>query len=607
MSTRPVRNPEPPRDHRRAATRALIAMGLLLVIMFTTLGLGTKMSNASWAPKLALDLEGGTQLILTPKSTDGTEITANDINEAIGIIRQRVDASGVAEAEITRQGQENIVVSLPGQPSDETLNLVRQSALMRFRPVIQVGNPAPPDPKDLQAPTSPDTDGTPAPEESAATEPDKAEDKAEDKAAGDDPFFTYADQDGDGKLSDEPASEPTDESDPAWLTEQVLYDFLTLDCTKDENLTGGFVSPLEKPLVTCDKDGSAKFVLGPVALEGTDISSAQGVPRMEGQVATGDWEVALEFKSDVIKRFGELTSRLVNLEPPRNQFAMVLDGLVISAPRVQSAIHDGKTAITGNFDSESALALAKQLSYGSLPLNFEVQSEEQISATLGTEQLERGILAGVIGLVLVMIYMLFVYKGLSIITMASLVMAAALTYGSIAILSWTQGYRLSLPGVAGLIVAIGVTADSFIVYFERVRDEVREGAGLRTAVETGWRRARRTILASDAVNLLAAGVLYFLAVGGVRGFAFTLGLTTIMDLIVVFWFTHPMLELLVRTHFFGDGHKFSGLAPEELGATPRYRGRGRVEREGRGAQTMTIAERRAAERKAAAAAEEDGK
>lgn len=600
MSTRPVRNNEPPRDYRRAAIRSLIAFGLLLVIMFTTLGLGTKLSNASWAPKLALDLEGGTQLILTPKSTDGSQITADDINEAIGIIRQRVDASGVAEAEITRQGQENIVVSLPGQPSDETLNLVRQSALMRFRPVIQIGNPTVVDPKDLQAPSEDAGDD--------AKDEQPAEPTPTPSAEGDDPFFTYADQDGDGKLSDEPASKPADESDPAWLTEQVLYDFLKLDCTKDENLTGGFVAPVDKPLVTCDKDGGAKFVLGPVAMEGTDIASAQGVPHMEGQVSTGDWEVALEFKSDVAKRFGELTGRLVNLEPPRNQFAMVLDGLVISAPRVQSAILDGKTAITGNFDSKSALALAKQLSYGSLPLNFEVQSEEQISATLGTEQLERGILAGVIGLILVMIYMLFVYKGLSIITMASLVMAAALTYGSIALLSWSQGYRLSLPGVAGLIVAIGVTADSFIVYFERVRDEVREGAGLRTAVETGWRRARRTILASDAVNLLAAGVLYFLAVGGVRGFAFTLGLTTIMDLIVVFWFTHPMLELLVRTKFFGDGHKFSGLAPEELGATPRYRGRGRVESAVRGGKAMTIAERRAAERKAAAAAaEEDGK
>ncbi|MDO5727469.1 MAG: protein translocase subunit SecD [Bowdeniella nasicola] len=587
MSTRPVRTNAPQRNSRRAAARALIALGLLVVILFTSLGVGTKISDASWAPKLALDLEGGTQLILTPKSVDGSQVTPEDINEAIGIIRQRVDASGVAEAEITRQGQENIVVSLPGQPSDATLNLVRQSALMRFRPVIEIGNPDPMTSEQLQAAIA---------EQTGEEDKDSGEDQTE---SAEDLAFRYADQDGDGKLASEPATTPNDESDPAWITEQTLYDFLTMDCTQQDNLTGGLVTDKDVPLVTCQDDGSAKFILGPVALEGTDIASAQPVPRMEGQVMTGDWEVSLEFKSDVVQRFADLTSRALSAPAPRNQFAMVLDGLVISAPRVQAAIQDGKTAITGNFDAESARALAKQLSFGSLPLNFEVQSEEQISATLGTEQLERGILAGVIGLVLVMIYMLFVYKGLSIITMASLVMAALLTYGSIAVLAWTQGYRLSLPGVAGLIVAIGVTADSFIVYFERVRDEVREGSGLRTAVDTGWSRARRTILASDAVNLLAAGVLYFLAVGGVRGFAFTLGLTTIMDLIVVFWFTHPMLVLLVRTKFFGDGHKFSGLAPEELGATPRYRGRGRVDIPA-GSAHMTIAERRAAQRQAEA-------
>ncbi len=598
-----------PPPGKRSAIRALTALGVLLVVIFSSVGLLTKFSDGSWMPKLALDLEGGTQLILTPKTVDGSAVTPDDINEAISIIRQRVDASGVAEAEITRQGQENIVVSLPGHPSDATLDLVRQSSLMRFRPVLQVGAPEP-------APLSDPSAATPSPDATAAPDatptPAATADPAATAAATS--YEQLADSDGDGKISDQPAGEPENNSDPKWITEQVQLEYLKLDCTDPENLRGGITSDPKAPIVACDKEGTGKFILGPADVEGTEIKSAQGQPRMEGQVLTGDWQVSLTFKSDGTDQFAESSKRLVTLPPPRNQFAMVLDGLVISAPRMQSVINDGQASITGNFTSESANALAKQLSFGSLPLNFEVQSEEQISATLGTEQLERGILAGLIGLALVMVYMLLVYKGLSLITMASLVVAAALTYGSIALLSATQGYRLSLPGVAGLIVAIGITADSFIVYFERVRDEVREGADLRTAVQRGWKRARRTILASDAVNLLAAAVLYFLAVGGVRGFAFTLGLTTLMDLIVVFWFTHPMLELLVRTRFFGEGHRFSGLAPEELGASPAYRGRGRVEPAARtktkrsrshgGERPQTIAERRAAARRAAA--HEDG-
>lgn len=588
MSTTPHRSKTEPSAAPRP-WRSLITLAIVTIAIFVSLGIGTKTSDASWAPKLALDLEGGTQLILTPKTTDGSEITSEDINEAIAIIRQRVDASGVAEAEITRQGQQNIVVSLPGKPSDATLDLVRQSALMRFRPVLQIGQPGavPADQLNL---------------------PDKAK---EHPKAEEDKYFALADQDGDGKLSEEPQTAPSNNSDPAWVTEKILYDFLKHDCTDPANLTGGTVDDAKKPLVACDAKGEGKFILGPADLEGTEIKTAVGRPHMQGQVLTGDYEVGLEFKSDGTQQFAEVSKRLVSLPAPRNQFAMVLDGLVISAPRMQATIVDGKASITGGFTQEASLALAKQLSFGSLPLNFEVQSEEQISATLGTEQLERGILAGLIGLGLVMVYMIFTYRGLAIITLASLIIAALLSYGTIAVLSWVQGYRLSLPGVAGLIVAIGITADSFIVYFERVRDEVREGASLQRAVTEGWRRARRTILASDAVNFLAAIVLYFLAVGGVRGFAFTLGLTTLVDLLVVFLFTHPLMELLVRTKFFGEGHKLSGLDPTHLGASPIYQGRGRIatgqpKKAKASAGGMTIAERRAAEREAQRAKNEEG-
>ena len=254
-------------------------------------------------------------------------------------------------------------------------------------------------------------------------------------------------------------------------------------------------------------------------------------------------------------KFKEVTERLYQFyvagggqtgSDPKAQFAIVLDDQVISAPRSLAVITDGRPQITGGFTEQSAKALSDQLRFGALPISFEIQSEQQISATLGGEQLRMGMLAGLIGLLLVVVYSLFQYRALGFVTIASLVVAGALTYLAIAILGWTENYRLSLAGVAGLIVAIGQTADSFIVYFERIRDELREGRGLVSAVENGWKRAKRTVLASKAVNLLAALVLYFVAVGNVRGFAFTLGLTAIADLIVVFMFTHPTLQLLAR-------------------------------------------------------------
>ncbi|HWS58381.1 MAG TPA: protein translocase subunit SecD, partial [Actinotalea sp.] len=443
------------------------------------------------------------------------------------IMRQRVNASGVSEAEITSQGGTNIVVSLPGQPDDATLDLVRESAQMQFRPVILVGSPLPSDPT---------------------------------TAAAD-------------------LAEPADASDVAWLTQDVLDEFAALDCTDPANLTGGAaaVGDPEAAVVACSQDGTAKYVLGPVELEGQDIDSASsGLQVGPTGALTNEWVTNIDMTSEGTAIFRDVTTRLLLLESPRNQFAMVLDGLVISAPAVNSIIADGNAEISGSFTRESAATLAQQLNFGALPLTFEVQSEQQISATLGSEQLQKGLLAGLIGLIVVGIYSLFQYRALGLVTIGSLVVAGLLTYGLIGLLSWTVGYRLSLAGVAGLIVAIGITADSFIVYFERIRDELRDGRTLPAAVDEAWRRARRTILASDAVNFLAAFVLFFLAVGGVRGFAFTLGLTTLIDVVVVFLFTHPVMILLARTKFFGEGHRFSGLDPVALGARSRYVGRGKV-------------------------------
>jgi preprotein translocase subunit SecD len=515
-----------------------VTLGVIAAALFGSLVAGTKWSDASLTPKLALDLEGGTQLIMKPVPTGKQKITDQTIAEAIRIIRQRVDSSGVSEAEITSQGGQNIVVALPGRPDQATLDLVRTSAQMRFRPVLVSAAPTVVKPPAGTAPLT-------------------------------------------------PKAKPDSPSDAAYYVNQKVLDkFDALDCTNKKNLTGGDSGADNQALVACDKEGKSKYVLGPVEIQGNEIARASsGLKTTSTGATTNEWIVNISFTSKGRPVFREVTTRLQSLKTPQNQFAMVLDGLVISAPSLAPGviISDGKAEISGTFTRESAASLANQLNFGALPLTFQVQSEEQISATLGSEQLQKGLLAGMIGLLLVVVYSLFQYRALGFVTIASLVIAALLTYGVITLLSWVQGYRLSLPGVAALIVAIGITADSFIVYFERIRDELRDGRTLVGAVDKGWGRARRTILASDAVNFLAAVVLYFLAVGGVRGFAFTLGLTTIIDLFVVFGFTHPMMLILARTKFFGEGHTFSGLDPRRLGATgPRYAGRGRVKAPGSG-------------------------
>ncbi len=531
-------------------------LGIIIAALFGTIAAGVKWSDASWTPNLALDLEGGTQIILTPVATDGEDLPSGTIDQAIGVIRQRVDSSGVSEAEITSQG-DNIVVALPGHPSEETLELVRTSAQMEFRPVLVQGAPTP-------------AADTPSP---SSTIPANGV-----EAAAPDPTPTPTD----AAPSDEPTkATPDSPSDAAYyVTPKVQADYDALDCTDPANRTGGVPGDPTKAFVTCEQDGTAKYILGPVEIEGARISGASsGLKQLSGGGTSNEWVVNISFDSKGTDQFTEVTTRLQSQTAPQNQFAMVLDGLVISAPSLAPGviIADGKAEISGNFTRESAASLANQLNFGSLPISFTVQSEEQISATLGSEQLRMGLIAGLIGLLLVVVYSMFQYRALGLVTVSSLLVSATMTYAVITLLSWLYGYRLSLPGVAGLIVAIGITADSFIVYFERIRDELREGRVLVAAVERGWERARRTILASDAVNLLAAVVLYLLAVGGVKGFAFTLGLTTILDIVVVFMFTHPVLELLSKTKFFGQGHVLSGLDPRRLGVPgTRYAGRGRV-------------------------------
>ena len=578
---------------------------MLLAALFGSLAAGTRWSDAGWAPELALDLEGGTQLILTPVAEGDEEITDETISQAIAIIRQRVDSSGVAEAEITSQGGRNIVVGLPGTPSEETLDLVRTSAQMRFRPVLTITAPTPvPAAEDPAAGTEAPAAEAPATDDAAAAAPAQqdpaaeapaeeapaAEAPAEEAPAAEAPAeeAPAAEAPAEAPVPVDPAEDPAaaevapdSASDIAYyLTPEVQEQLDALNCTDPANLTGGTSGPDDTPVVTCDVNGTAKYLLGPAELEGNQLDNAtSGLQTTQTGAVTNRWVVNLDFNGEGTDIFRDVTTRLQGLPQPQNQFAMVLDGLVISAPSLDPGviIADGNAEISGTFDRESAATLANQLNFGALPLTFEVQSEEQISATLGSEQLRNGLIAGGIGLLLVAVYSLFQYRALGLVTVASLLIAGLVTYGVITVLSWVQGYRLSLPGVAGLIVAIGITADSFIVYFERIRDELRDGRTLVGAVDKGWDRARRTILASDAVSLLAAIVLYFLAVGGVRGFAFTLGLTTVIDLLVVLLFTHPIMQLVARTKFFAEGHPLSGLDRRRLGGSaPVYAGRGRV-------------------------------
>ena len=305
-------------------------------------------------------------------------------------------------------------------------------------------------------------------------------------------------------------------------------------------------------LITCGDPQTEqvpfKYLLMPTLIQGKEISSASAV--LTDQTGT-TWGVDLNFKSAASARWANFTAKNIGKDT-----AVVLDGLVTSAEFIQEAIPGGNTQISGNFTHKSASQLANSLKYGALPLAFAPQTARTVSATLGSSELNAGLLAGALGLVLVVLYSIFYYRGLSIVTISSLALSAAIQYPILVLLGKGIGYTLTLAGW---------TANSFVVFFERLRDEVREGNTLRSSVERGWVRARRTIISADVVSLIASAILYIVAIGDVRGFAFTLGLSTIIDLVVVFLFTKPLITLLGRTKFFGDGHRFSGLDAGHLG------------------------------------------
>jgi len=481
--------------------RTLAILGLVLIAMTSLVFI-----QGAKSVRLGLDLRGGTSVTLQPRIAPGDEgkVTSEAIDQAVSIIRQRVNSLGVAESEVAAQGSgtnRQIVISVPGDTGRRVVELVGQTAELRFRQVLASAS------------------GIPAACDAAAT-----------PAAG--------------------------------VSAEANAKFAALDCTKPENLQGTGADAPTDTLVACDRAGGTKYILAPAEVLGRQISKASaGLDTQAGSA----WYVSLTFNNEGTSAFGALTSRVTSLPEPTNQVAIVLDGLVVSSPRITEAIPSGNAQITGSFTQLEAQDLANVLKYGALPLAFDRGEVQQVSPTLGADQLNAGLLAGALGLGLVMIYSLLYYRGLGIVTVGSLTVAGGLIYLLFLLLGKWIGFTLTLAGIAGAIVAIGVTADSFIIYFERIRDEMREGRTLRTAVETGWVRARRTILVADFVSLIAAALLYFFAVGGVRGFAFTLGLTTLVDLVVVFAFTKPLVGLLSRVSFFNSGHSLSGFSSKSLG------------------------------------------
>ncbi|MGL4744548.1 MAG: protein translocase subunit SecD [Dermatophilaceae bacterium] len=596
-------------QQRSYARRALIALGVMSAALLALLAGGNQWSDAQWTPKLGLDLEGGTQIVLEPRVSGGGQVSAEQLSQARDIIVQRVDAGGSTGAEVTTQGNRNIVVAIPGQPTEEQKEAISRSSQLQFRPVLAVtaGSPQPQPSASVSGLPAPSPSGgaTPAPSATASSAPSATSTATSSASPTNNSAVPEAlatvtptpsgtaspspdassspSSSGSAPASPAPGPSPSDSpgaprapTDLAWITPEVQATYDALDCSTEDALDG-LVDDPAKPLVTCEDDASAKYILGPVAVSGERITDATaGYSTNQQGAVTSEVEIALSLDGRGADGYADISREMVALPQPQNQLASTLDSQVIVAPRFTSAILDGRASITGGFTLTEARSLAEQLKFGALPLSFDVQTSTDISPTLGGEQLRYGLVAGMVGLGLVVVYSLIQYRMLGLVTVASILVAAGLTFLVVTILGWSQNYRLDMAGVTGLIVAIGFTADSFIVYFERVRDELREGRSLQAAVETGWNRAKRTILAADGVNFLAAIVLYALASSSVRGFAFTLGLTTLLDLIIVFLFTHPLVAVLSRRKFFRDGHPWSGLDPRRLrDSTTRYAGRGR--------------------------------
>ncbi|MEV6160820.1 protein translocase subunit SecD [Streptomyces sp. NPDC052052] len=526
-------------------------------------------------PRLGIDLAGGTSITLTAKSEPGQESAINKTNmdTAVEIMERRVNGLGVSEAEVQTQGDRNIIVNIPkGTDSAQAREQVGTTAKLYFRPVLAVaaGTPTPASSASPSGSASPSASPSTAASDGKASATPSASATTQGRAVTD---ALKADATPSASADATPSASATTASaaDEAAATD-LEKRFEALDCSSKASRAKAAqgVKPTDSA-VACSSEGDAKYILGPSEVSGTEVDSAKAAFDQQ----RGMWIVQMDFTKKGSKQFQTITKKLSAQQSPQNQFAIALDGEVVSAPQVNTTL-SGSAEISGSFTQQSAEDLANVLSYGALPLSFHESSVTTVTAALGGEQLRAGLIAGAIGLALVVIYLVAYYRGLAFIALLSLLVSGILTYTLMSLLGPAIGFALNLPAVCGAIVAIGITADSFIVYFERIRDEIREGRTLRPAVERAWPRARRTILVSDFVSFLAAAVLFVVTVGKVQGFAFTLGLTTLLDVVVVFLFTKPVMTLMARKKFFADGHPWSGLDPRRLGAKPPLRRSRRV-------------------------------
>lgn len=534
-----------------------------MILALVIVGLyGIMAWNRIWTPKLGLDLRGGSTITLTASNVSGSgAVDPASLELARTIIQQRVDSIGVGESEVTTSGGSQIIVSVPNVQKDELVKMVGTTAQLYFRQVFKAeASTAVAETPTPTASAEPSGGASASPSATASVEPSTSVSPTATSTGNKRPLPALP--------TPVPSPRPTVAASPAPSLDTLLkWTPSDRDTSEFDSFQCGQTSPTpdvtDQPLITCDQDKTYKYLLGPALISGQQVTRAQAaIP--QNSVA---YVVTLSFNSQGAADFNTVTGHLATQTSPENQFGIVLDGKVISAPSVSAAIPGGQAQIEGSFTQASATQLANVLTYGALPLSFDVSSVENVSAKLGSDQLDAGMLAGAIGLGLVLLYSIVYYRGLALVVSLSLVVAGALTWAFIVLLGASMGFALNLAGIAGAIVAIGVTADSFIIYFERIRDEVRDGRSLRTAIQTGWHRSRMTIVAADSVSLLSAVVLYIIAIGSVKGFAFTLGLTTLIDLAVVFFFTHPMLILLGRTKFFGEGHRFSGFEAEHMGTS----------------------------------------
>jgi preprotein translocase subunit SecD len=584
--------------------RALAALIALIVIMLLAILGGDLFSPSNWHKDfkvgLGLDLSSGTQLSMKATAPGGGIPTSGDLNEAETIILSRVNATGNSGASVQTQGNDILNVSVPGKTTEQTEELVSETAFLNFRQTLlfepysgtsstsSSSSPstspsagasstakATPSPS-ASATSTASTSAKIVPAASSSTSPKASSTASPTASASPSP-----------SASASPSTSSTTLGDPSLVNKQTLALFNKVQCTPGDTTKwkqqAGYTNAQDYDnanvqIVSCDSSGN-KYALDVAKVPGTQIATATA----ELSTTSNEWEVLLTLKGGAVGTWSNLTSDGYNKYYAAgggndetsdywlDTIAIVLDGNVFVAPETTSPIPNGQAQITGSFTQAEATQLANVLKYGALPLTFEILSADTVSAQLGRSQLDGGLIAAAIGLGLVVIYSFLYYRGLGLVSVSSLVIAGSLSLLSVILLSKYQSFHLELAGIAGLIVAIGITADSFVVFFERLRDEVREGKMLRPAVEAGWKRARRTILVSDTVSFIAAVLLYYFSIGEVKGFAYTLGLTTLIDVIVVFLFTKPMVTILARTSFFGGGHPLSGLDPTRLGARTPWR------------------------------------